>query len=121
MAAMVCIGLFLDINPFSYRIDSEPAPPVATMQKESAAPPAAGDRAADQAAPLPRPDRKSSRLRRRKSVGEDRAGQNEAPEQDAADKASTRLKSDSPSPAASRPAAAPPLPPETEQKAEERA
>ena len=40
MAAMVSIGIFLDITPFSYRIDSGPAPPVATMPEKSAAPPA---------------------------------------------------------------------------------
>ena len=121
MAAVVSIGIFLDINPFSYRIDSEPAPPVATMQKESARPPAAGDRTTDQATPpaLTRPKGQPAPPQE-SQVGEDRAGQNEALEQDAADKASTRLKSASPSPAASRPAAAPPLPAETGEKAEEK-
>lgn len=122
MAAMVSIGLFLDINPFSYRIDSEPAPPVATVQEESAAPPAAGDRAADMAAP-PAPARSIEQPAppQESPVSDDRAIAPATPGQDGASQPSARLKSASPSPADSRPAAAPPLPPETEQKAEERA
>lgn len=107
MAAMVSIGLFLDINPFSYRIDSEPAPPVATMQEKSAAPPAAGNQAADQAAP-PGPARPKEQPAppRESQVAEDRAGQTEALKQDAAGQPSTKLKS-----------AAPPLPAEAEENA----
>jgi hypothetical protein len=119
MAAMVSIGLFLDINPLSYRIDSEPAPPVATMQEKSATSTIAEDRAADQAAP-PAPARPKEQPAppRESRVAEDSAGQTEALKQDAAGQPSTRLKSADPAPAASRPAATPPLPAESGEKTE---
>lgn len=34
MAAMVCIGVFLDVNPFNYRIDRQTLPPVTTVKKK---------------------------------------------------------------------------------------
>jgi hypothetical protein len=121
MAAVVSIGIFLDINPFSYRIDSEPAPPVATMQEESARLPAARDRTADQEAAPPAPARsKEQQLAppRKSPVSENRTITPATPGQDAASQPSARLKSTAPAPAASRPAAAPPLPAKAERKAE---
>lgn len=108
MAAMVSIGLFLDINPFSYRIDSEPSPPTATMQEKSATSSVAEDRAADQAAP-PAPARQEvqSVPPQKGPVSEDHAIAPATPAQDGAGQPSARLKS-----------AAPRLPAESKKKAE---
>lgn len=119
MAAVICVGLFLDINPFGYRIDGEPAPPVATMQQESATVPAAGDQTADTTAP-PARSRQADKATRSEQIpsASDRATATGTMDRNAVEPFSPALKSAGPAPAVPRPEAAPPPPAESDLQAE---
>ena len=73
MAAMVCIGLFLDINPFTYRIDKQTVPPVATMKGKlpkapAASAPALQNQVATDSAALPAPAQLKEKLEEQQST-----------------------------------------------------
>ena len=118
MAAVICVGLFLDINPFGYRIDGEP-PPVATMRQEAATAPAGGDQAADTTAPPARPRQadKADRSEQIPSV-ENHTAETETVDRNTAEPPSPGLKRAAPAPAVPRPEAAPPPPAESDLQAE---
>lgn len=119
MAAVICVGLFLDINPFGYRIENELSPPIETLRQESVPAPAGGDQAADSIASPARSRQadKATQLTPIPSVG-NRTIKTETVDRDAAEPPSPELKSAAPAPAAPRPEAAPPPPAEIDLKAE---
>jgi|GEM_PF-2075472 len=118
MAAVICVGLFLDINPFGYRIDGEPVP-VATMRQESATPPAAGDQA-EGTTEAPSRSRQADKATRSEQIpsASDRKTATGTMDRNAVEPSSPALKSAAPAPAVPRPEAAPPPPAESDLQAE---
>lgn len=132
MAAMVCIGLFLDINPFTYRIDKQMVPPVATIKgklpKAPASAPALQNQVATDSAALPAPaqlkeklEKQQSTIPQKKMSAADHENKTTSSEKvakrQAAVKPDTAAPPPPPPPPAEKPAASPLLQPNAEQVA----
>ena len=122
MAAMVCVGLFFNIVPISYRPGKEPAPPAATSQKDSIMAPVDREKSADKGTP-PAPARRlelPAPLPKTPST-DNRAMQPEVLSKDSTEQLPAKSKNAAQAPTAPtapQPAASPPRPVAAEQKSE---